>query len=208
LIGRRAFSGTGVKQLVIPASVEVIGKECFCDCGALREVVFEKGSKLKEIGSQAFDSEDGRLGKLEIPPKCEILDGFSLRGIASVTISKENPFLVIEDSFLKTSDGKRLIRYMGSEQQVVVKKEVEVIGAYCFCMQYFLHTVIFEEGSSLRRLERECLGRTGLVRVTIPASVEAIGKYCFYGCSSLRAVVYEGQVADIAHNAFSGCIFL
>jgi hypothetical protein len=44
---------------------------------------------------------------------------------------------------------------MGSERQVVVKKEVEVIGEYCFYLNKKIGEVMFEKDSKVRRLERK-----------------------------------------------------
>jgi hypothetical protein len=163
-------------------------------------VVLEEGSELKQIEDWAFSGVE--VAKFEIPSKCQILNGLSLSVVKSFTISKENPFLVIEDSFLKSSDRKRLIWYLGSEEQVVVKKEVEVISEGCFSWKRSLKSVVFEKGSDLRRLEREAFAITSLDRIVIPASVEVIGKLCFWDTLSDHDIIYEGHVADIADDAF------
>jgi hypothetical protein len=120
------------EQVVVKKEVEIIGESCFHFCLFVREITFEEESELREIGKWAFSNT--HVSNLEIPPKCEILDGSSLMDVKSVTVSKENPFFVIEDSFLKSSDRKRLIRYMGREKRIVVKNEVEGIGEHCFCL--------------------------------------------------------------------------
>jgi hypothetical protein len=52
-----AFSGTGLVEIILPASVEVLGEECFSSCESLSSIAFEFGSKFlgneKEILSQA-----------------------------------------------------------------------------------------------------------------------------------------------------------
>jgi hypothetical protein len=53
-IGDYAFSGSGIKSIRIPSSVENIGEKCFFDCKGLCEVFFNSDSKLKEIGCEAF----------------------------------------------------------------------------------------------------------------------------------------------------------
>jgi hypothetical protein len=189
-------------RIVVEKEVEVIGEYCFYRRLYLREIAFEPGSNLKELGKYAFQW--ASVGKLELPPKCEILTGMSLNGVESVTVSKENPFLRVEDSFLKSYDRKRLIWYMGSERQIVVKKEVEVIGEECFC-GCSPRQVLFEKGSRLRRLGTQAFWRSCLARIRIPASVRVIEERCFDGCWRLYEVVYEGRVPEIGENAFNGC---
>jgi hypothetical protein len=41
-------------EIIIPASVEVLGDECFCKCIRLQSVTFEPGSRLREVGRKAF----------------------------------------------------------------------------------------------------------------------------------------------------------
>jgi hypothetical protein len=191
-----------LRELAIPASVEVIGEGCLSGCPSLCKVTFEKGSELREIGKWAFSSTP--LHNLELPSKCQILNGKSLRGLDSVTVSKKNPFLVVEDSFLKSYDRKRLIWYMGSERQVVIEKEVEAIGEYCFPVDKELDEVIFEEGSKMQRLGSHAFSDASLRKLVIPVSVQVIEEYCFTNFSCFCEVVCEGHVADIAENAFSG----
>ena len=46
---------TAVTNIKIPASVKRIGQNAFYGCTSLKKVEFENGSRLKEIGNQAFD---------------------------------------------------------------------------------------------------------------------------------------------------------
>ena len=43
-----------VESVTIPAGVTAIGKEAFCGCKNLKEVVFKIGSALRKIGDYAF----------------------------------------------------------------------------------------------------------------------------------------------------------
>jgi hypothetical protein len=55
-IGEKAFDDFDLKSIGIRNNVEELGDSCFSRCKSLIEVVFESGSKLKEIGERAFDS--------------------------------------------------------------------------------------------------------------------------------------------------------
>jgi hypothetical protein len=174
---------------VIPSSVEEIGDRCFYWCRYLCEVIFETGSRLREIGSKAFDGTS--LSQIEIPSKCETLSGSSLVGVKSVTISRENPFFFVKRMMVMDKNDKKLIRYFGSESQVFIKREIEVIGEFCFCRCRSVCEVIFEEGSRLRQIEESAFDGSGLTKIRIPSSVEAIGQFCFYVCESLCEVTFE-----------------
>jgi hypothetical protein len=53
-IGPDAFSCSAPKSICIPASIEILGEECFSYCFSLSQILFESGSKLTEIGIAAF----------------------------------------------------------------------------------------------------------------------------------------------------------
>jgi hypothetical protein len=112
---------------------------------------------------------------------------------------------VIEGSMIVSQDRKRLIRYFGCESQVLIKKEIEVIGEDCFHECKSLYEVIFETGSKLQRIERRAFFWSGLKKMTIPSSVEVIGEYCFESCGSLSEVTFEGSVRGLAKSAFDSC---
>jgi hypothetical protein len=97
---------------------------------------------------------------------------------------------VIEDSFLKTYDRKRLIWYMGSGKKVTIKKEVEVIGNGCFVSCQSLREVVFEEGSKLRLIENSMFGSSCVTRIVIPAGA-VIEKDCFRYCPSGCELIFE-----------------
>lgn len=50
----RIFSYTEVKLVKLPSTLRVLGDGTFYGCDNLRKVVFEEGSALKMIGTEAF----------------------------------------------------------------------------------------------------------------------------------------------------------
>jgi hypothetical protein len=46
LIEKQACIGTGFVEIIVPSSVEILGKECFSMCLSLSSVKFESGSRL------------------------------------------------------------------------------------------------------------------------------------------------------------------
>lgn len=56
-IGVRAFYSLGItSDLIIPSTVTEISAEAFANCGNIRKLVIESGSKLQKIGKQAFEN--------------------------------------------------------------------------------------------------------------------------------------------------------
>jgi hypothetical protein len=131
IMDRSAFCCTRLTSITIPRSVECIGETCFGLSG-LRDITFEPGSQLQRIDNNAF-SGTLLISGLEIPPECEFLKGRSLVNIPSIKISKQNPYFEIADSFVKKRNSKsRLIRYVGSEPEIFIGKDVEQIDSHCF----------------------------------------------------------------------------
>ena len=48
------FRDTRLRKVKLPSTLRTLGENIFAMCDRLREVVFEEGSSLKEIGTQAF----------------------------------------------------------------------------------------------------------------------------------------------------------
>ena len=73
LIEKEAFSWCeSLKEIEIPASVEVLCELCFHECESLSRVTFAAGSCLKRIENLAF-SRCSSLKEIEIPASVEIL---------------------------------------------------------------------------------------------------------------------------------------
>ena len=53
-IGAGCFSESGLKEVVIPSNVTVIGKNAFKESKNLKKISFQGGSKLEKIGSDCF----------------------------------------------------------------------------------------------------------------------------------------------------------
>jgi hypothetical protein len=195
-----AFFESRLKEIVIPSSVEVIGELCFCSSYGVEVVELQFESCLREIGRSAFSRRG--LANFEIPPKCEVLTGGSFENVKSVTVSSENPFFVIEDSFVKSCDGKRLIRYLGTEEKVLIRKEVEVIGEWCFSYRSDVREIEFESKSNLKMIDKRAFLGTAIERILIPPGVQSIGASAFRQCQELREVEFEGDLCELGKSAF------
>jgi hypothetical protein len=67
-------SGThAIKSVRIPSNAEMISESCFDKCESLCEIVFEPGSKLKEIGKSAFCNCAVTWKSIRIPSSVEIV---------------------------------------------------------------------------------------------------------------------------------------
>jgi hypothetical protein len=202
VIGNCAFYECGIKSIRIPSSVEVIGTECFYDCFCLCEVTFESISKLKGIGRHALCNTG--VDTMEIPAGCESLTGLSLNGLKSVTVSNENQFFTLRDSFVMNLSGTVLIRYFGGDESILIPSYVEIISEGCFSDCESLFEVTFESISQLKDIGRSAFYKCGIKSIRIPSNVEVIGAECFWNCKSLCEVAFEScsNLREIHRKAF------
>jgi hypothetical protein len=73
-IGTRASSGSGLKRIFIPASVQVISGDGFSHGKSLESVAFENESKLQRIGAPAFSGNG--LTSIFTPASVEIMSDY------------------------------------------------------------------------------------------------------------------------------------
>lgn len=71
-IGRNTFDNTGILSVYIPKEVTNIYTETFCECKNLKNVIFNKNSKLAEIHKNAFYRCES-LTYIKLPKNIKIL---------------------------------------------------------------------------------------------------------------------------------------
>ena len=143
-----AFSDcTALTSIEIPASVETIGNTAFSDCSSLATVTFEKGSRLKTIGNNAY-YRCTSLTSIEIPASVETIEKKAFMhcsSLATVTFEKGSQLKTIAgDSY----DGA--FSDCTALTSIEIPASVETIEATAFKRCSKLTTVTFEKGSQLK----------------------------------------------------------
>ena len=77
-MGDRWFEESNIKQVIIPNSVKGLGDWAFANCEQLREVVFERDSRLESIGDSCFIN--CRLASVVIPKSVRDIRGGAFYG--------------------------------------------------------------------------------------------------------------------------------
>jgi hypothetical protein len=85
-IDARAFFGTSLKSIAIPALVRIIDELCFSGCLSLTSVTFSDRAVLTRIGDRAF-FETG-LHTLTLPSSLKNVNGLALCGIPDVLFAR------------------------------------------------------------------------------------------------------------------------
>jgi hypothetical protein len=76
-IEEKALYGRSLRSVCIPASVEILERECFSGCRLLASVTFESGAKMIEINWRAF-SKCSSLESIRIPASVNNIDSIFL----------------------------------------------------------------------------------------------------------------------------------
>jgi hypothetical protein len=224
---RRLETGTfGAFQLLksihIPPSVEFIARHCFCEtpnhtgftpgCNRLCDVIFEPGSHLREIESEAF-LECACLFAITIPASVERMGGASFPFCVGfgMEIESGNRVFVRRDDFVIDIERHHLLRYFGRASEVTIPEGIEEIDDWCFYGNKHLCSVVFGPTSRVRSIGalafEEC---EKMIAIEIPSSVRFLGRKCFAYCHSLQAVAFSpgSLLESIPPGAFEECRLL
>ena len=97
------------------------------------------------------------------------------------TSRDQKDYVVADDGFGYSTDGKTIVSYDGPGGDVVIPEGVTAIGDYAF------------------------LGNGTITSLTVPSSVRSIGRSAFEGCYSLTSVTLSDGLTSIGESAFSRC---
>ncbi len=170
------FKSSGIKELLVPTSVVIIGEQAF-EQSKIASIVFENDSNLENIGKYAF-REAEELIEIEIPEGVTaIKEGTFYRASKLEHLFLPESLLEIEKEAFRSSRINDLL----------IPKNVELIGELALSSLINLESLVIEDNSKLRELGKDVLYRTrNLKKIVIPNSVEKIGSGAFNEMSSLE----------------------
>ncbi len=154
---RNLFGGDpGIKEIVLPNTVEQIGEMCFWKMASLEKV--QLSEKLKVIKPHAF-TKCSNLKSIYIPAsvKCGVENLVNEDNWEILEVSTDNKWYKVEKGFLLSKDGKILYnQILKTEKEIAIPEGVEEIVER-----------VFEN----RNLEK----------VVLPSTVKLIGESAFSG---------------------------
>jgi len=197
-IGPYAFSGcSNLKSISLPECLTEIDYDAFSGCEKLTSIEFP--DSLITIGSRAFEGCTG-FESIKIPNSVTDIreDAFiNCSNLKSITIPEElickvesafkdcgdfEIFTIANDNSEKDYDikGSVLVKYLGTEKNVVTPKGVRVIGKRAFS------------------------NNDNIERITISDNIQIIQEHAFADCSNIKDICFEGKVKELG-PAFDGC---
>jgi hypothetical protein len=209
---------TSLKSIQIPASVEVLYSCCFvgyhdpAPFSPVESITFESGSNLKMIESVAFEG-CSLLKSIYLPAQVETMTGgsFGRCGLTRVDIDPANLCYQLRFDFIVDCRTAKLVRYFGTESEILIRDEIEQIGEYCFEECNSVSSIVFGADSKLFHFEENAFSACrGLLSLSIPMAVEVIDDTCFEFCESLGTVTFSpgGKLRVIGERAFAECVRL
>ena len=174
-IGTFAFQGSGLTELNIPASLQVVSWSAFGST-KLKKVTVADGSQLQSINTGAFNG-------------CKDLEEFTFEG--SSTLNKIQADAFSGDDKLKS---------------FVIPEKVTVLERGAFNGASGLETIIFKQPATMTVIgEGAFQNAKALKRIELPSTVTTISKDAFNTCSSLTEVVIPASVTTIDATGFQEC---
>lgn len=220
-----AFYGAmALSKVVIPDTVEYIGRCAFYNCSSLVEIMLPFGiqkiedftfyqcmslpeiyipASVESIGYSAFNK-CYALTNVSIPAGVQYIDEYAFykcMALQTVTFEEENGASAVE------SIGNRAFYNCVSLTEVSIPSSVKKLGTHVFYKCTALTSVSI--GSGLTEIPKYTFyGCTALTNVTMTNSIEKIGEYAFRGCAALKEIKFSESLEEIGRYAFYGCVEL
>ena len=230
-IGAYAFFDlTSMESATIAGSVTSIGRVAFMRCEKLKNVTFQDGIELTDIGEKCF-ALCYALESIVIPSTVENIGEavFTQCKVVEIEVDEKNESFASFKGALYSKDMKTLITaagagafegfeiasetvtineeafYKATITEITIPKGVTTIGRYAF-RSSDVKTVSFEAGSKIESIGYamfyEC---SDLLSITIPEDVTSIGESAFVYCYRLSSITIPESVTSVGSSAFSSC---
>lgn len=205
VIGFRAFEGTGIHEILLPPSVQILHMYCFACCPNLEAVKYTPNSELKYIAPYAFSGSPVQFfGNTEMAsceePQPLIVPQILIRPHAFSVIESfwDVTSMRIETIFVPASISRiEKGAFKGLTQLTTVAipddTQLTVIDDWAFAETPSL--IHFGVPGSENHLLAENLSRigcnafacSGLPNITLPGNLKLIDSYAFFSCSNLTS---------------------
>lgn len=204
-IGENAFYGCSeTDSVVLPSSVEHIGKDAFCMTKAYKNFYTQAMTRSE----CTFEVQNGILLWAYIPDGVtEIVIPGGVKMIAGGAFCGWDNVVVMLSPETLTSYWRAKFNLTNSVTSVVIPDGVEVIGDYAFYYIKNLTEITLPE--SVKQIGMMSFGRLeNLKTVHLSGSLAEIGEYAFWSCTSLEEIALPESLVSVGDSAFYNCVSL
>ncbi len=170
-----SFAGAGIRNIKLPASIEVIGERAFSGCQSLADVIFT-GNNLREIGASAFSGCEA-LEKIELP------SGVKTIGDSAFADCKALKTIVLPKSV--TTISERAFSNIQALEKIEIPAGVKELSAYLFYNSGNLSTAVIPD--SVESFGAFLFTGTRVSEIYIPGSLKEIDNYAFINAESVKS---------------------
>ena len=177
-----------LNELILPSTLETIVDMAFVDNSSMTQI-FVMAEFPPALGEEVFAS--SALTTVYVPKESyEAYSNHEVWGLYDiVTVNTYEGWIYYGHA---EKDGVVIIKYTGSETEIVVPTELPVDGVN--------KTVVGLEGKENSSVFANARNITAL---TIPANIEYIGDFAFYGCTLLNEIkLLSNEVPTLGENVF------
>ena len=193
VIEKKAFLNCGkLTSLTIPDGIEAIGDETFKACSSLRSITIP--DSVTQIGECVFE-DCTSLKSIVLPNKIESLKVATFRGCSALTD------ITFNENLMKISGN--VFEGCTSLEKIVIPETVAYIGSSAFLGCKNLKTVVLPE--SITTVGSSTFENCYALKDINLENIEQIYMYAFKNCSSLESVTIPEGVREIDDEAFRGC---
>ena len=198
-----------IEEVVLPESLEYIGRAAFWDCKGLKKINFPSG--LSMIGELAFKGCES-LGEIDLPDSLEIIGISAFEGCGKLKVGN------VPSSLVEVS----VNAFENTTEILMRNKAYVLLGDFVYNSE--TKAVLYAPDSdsddesidddflkgTVLPLDTKIIGANALSfgqfdEVKIPNSVEYIGTGAFMFCQNLKKVVIPKTVYTIDSGAFINC---
>lgn len=176
-----------------PDGVKVIGREAFCNCRGLQNIILPEG--IKTIGMQAFSGCTG-LQSIILPK------GVKTTGVSAFARCTSLQSITLPEG-LETI-GEFAFYYCTGLQSIILPEGVKTIGEQAFYGCTGLQSITLPVGVEMIGMQA-FVGCTGLQSIILPKGVKTIREFAFACCTGLQSIALPEGIKTIDADAFESC---
>lgn len=219
-IAANAFAGTGIQDVLLPSSIDKIGRGAFAYCDALQKITL---LHLSDGLLNSLLNSDYSSGATEDKLKFSLYFGFQEdidltpffnkyhnAHDEKIKYSTRNGFIMCGDYVLgyvgndvdlvvpEVTSGIAFEAFMNNKrvQSITLSEKTKIVAADAFSGCSCLKKVHLN--NHLEQIGDNAFAGTAIQSITIPASVIYVGEKAFMGCQSLNAITIELKSYDFS----------